>query len=149
LRQHGFASPLLDWTRSPYIASYFAFINTAPGVDEVSIFVLTGSGKADGAGQEIIKVHDPFTTTHKRHFVQQSWYTTASTFVPNKGDLQFVNHESALMASGKYVSKMTLPVSARQQALRWLARANINEYTLFQTEDSLIRAIDSRVFDID
>lgn len=49
LRHYSFPSPLLDWTRSPYVAAYFAFRDAQECDEQVSIYVFwefAGHGKA-------------------------------------------------------------------------------------------------------
>lgn len=145
LRHHGFPSPFLDWSMSRYVAAFFAFIDADPdkvkrcAIYEFASFGEEGGSKSFCGTDETPRICDLGHTirAHKRHYMQQAEYTYCVKATKEAG-LIFAPHSEG---QGQYVKKYTLPTSEKEKVLKSLQEMNITAYTLFGTEDSLIKTL--------
>ena len=146
MRHNGFPSPLLDWSRSAYVAAYFAFRERS-GAERVSIFVYLerpAGFKAYSSGSPSIWGLGPYVRSHRRHFLQQSEYTIC---IVRDGEWRYARHEDAFARNDvrqDLLWKFSLPSSERLKVLRSLDVHNLNAFSLFGSEESLMETMSLR-----
>ncbi len=152
LRQHGFPSPLLDWSESPNIAAYFAFFDCNESDPAIYCYVERPNGyKFGDLIEPVINVHGPYVTADKRHFSQRAWYTVSTRYGLVRERHIYSSHEDVFDQDHDgqdELIKIIIPKTEKMKVLKTLFDFNINHYTLFLSEDSLIKSLEFKTFDL-
>jgi hypothetical protein len=130
------------------VAGYFAFYKAnMTSTKRVSIYVISEiRNKVSGNNMPVLYPYGPYVRTHRRHVLQQSEYTLCLGF---ENEWRFERYDTVFDQGPHQQAacvKFTIPVAERAKVLRLLDSYNLNSFSLFGSEESMMETLSIREF---